>query len=303
MNQTYIQHRFLSKLYLIALLWVWAGCTEENLDDCEKIPGIRAVTSAPAGADPVNPSDIEALVFYVFDQDELFLGTISAALNETVLLDFPQARRFFVVGLANVSNAYESVTVFDSGDPGSKGAITLKHLREYLSSPIYDAPSDIFWGEIKFANDRKAGSVTILSITRVVSSVNIKIRGIKEYLQVDDEDFKVVLSTAYNGLNFHGQPMGATTGYMPAGSFVSQTPSQYNVPNFRIISQAQGSPVVLKIYHKDVLMDTIGADSNGNPFMTYNGKLLEIQISYTAYLSITVQIHSEWDKESYWKEL
>ena len=280
------------KAYLVLLLWVWAGCTKENLDDCEQLPGIRAVTYAPSGSEPVHSQDVGTVMFYVFDEDERFLETFSAALNETVLLDYPRAARLHVVGLANTEN----------GNPKTEGVITLRYLRDYLSMPVYDAPADVFWGEVQCINDRKAGSVTNLPITRVVSSVNIKIRGLKEYRQVEDEDFKLVLSADYRGVNFYGQPQGGPANYMPIGTFVSQDPSQYNVPNFRIISQAQGSPVVLKIYHKNELIDSFSADSNGQPFMAYNGKLLEIQISYTAYLSVSIQIHSEWDKESYWKE-
>jgi|GEM_PF-3766047 Protein of unknown function (DUF1812). len=274
------------------LLWVLPGCIKENLDDCVQLPGIRAVAVAPSGYEPVNSQDIGVVVFYVFDQDEKWLDTFSAALHETVLLDYPQAERLWVVGLANANN----------GNPVADGVLTLQYLRDYLSTPVYEAPSDAFWGEVNFLNKRRAGAIISLPLMRVVSSVSVKIRGLKEYRQVDDEDFSLVLSAGYQGVGFHGQPVEGLAGYLPAGDFVSQTPSQYNVPAFRIISSAQGSPVVLKIYHKNVLIDSISVDSSGRPLMAYNGKLLEIQISYTASLFIVVQMHSEWDQENYWKE-
>jgi len=287
-----MQPQVLNRAYFIMLLWVLLGCTKENLNDCVRLPGIRAVAVPPSGYEPVNSQDIGAVVFYVFDQDEKLLDTLSAALNETVLLDYPQAERLRVVGLANANN----------GDLVADGVLTLQYLRNYLSMPIYEAPSDAFWGEVSILNKRRAGAIISLPLVRVVSSVSVKIRGLKEYRQVDDEDFSLVLSAGYQGVAFHGLPVEGLAGYLLAGTFVSQNPSQYNVSAFRIISSIQGSPVVLKIYHKDVLIDSISADSSGHPLMAYNGKLLEIQISYTASLFIVIQMHSEWDQENYWKE-
>ena len=301
MKREYVQLITRKALLMLLLLpFMVSGCIKDNMDDCYKFPAILALAEATVGGTPVNLQDVQDVVLYIFDQDGKFLDRIVVSINERTELDYPDATNLTIVGFANVSETNELITQLTLDSYEQDGKITLKKLQDYLSQPIYNSPSDIFWGEIDILNDRKAGETTTLSVKRIVSGVNVKIRGIKEYVSATDEDFRIVVSTDYNAVNFEGDAERGGANYMPAGgTFSSQSPSQLDIPTFRILSTLQGSPVTVKIYYKNVLVDTVTKDSDGNPLIAYNGKLLEVRINYIGHVTVTIRT-SEWDKESIW---
>jgi len=300
MKREYVPLIKVALLVLLLLLFAISGCIREEESGCYKFPAIQAVAEAPVGGTPVDPQDVQDVVFYIFNQDGIFLDRIISTANVRIELDYPGATSLIVVGIANVSETNESITQLTSDSHEQDGEISLKRLQDYLSQPIYNSPSDIFFGEVDIVNDRKTGVITTLPIIRIVSGINIKMRGIKEYVNAIDEDFRIVVSANYNTVNFDGDAKGSGANYMPVGgTFSSQNPSQLEFPAFRVLSTSQGNPVTVKIYYKNSLIDTVTKDSNGYPLMAYNGKLLEVWINYTGYLSVTIRT-SEWDQETIW---
>jgi Protein of unknown function (DUF1812). len=301
MKIEYVRHCIGSVFLFILLPLLIAGCLKEDMSNCYTPVLIRVVAEAPQGADPINPQDVNHVALFIFDKNGNFIDKLTGQIGQIFELNYPGEENLSIVGLANITDTNEKVTQFSNGMPETDGKILLIEMQEYLAQAIYNSPSDIFWGEIDVVND-KSGITNVLPVKRIVASVNIKIRGLKELLQTNNEDFKVVVSTNFNAIDFDGHPEGSNTNYLPAGGkFQIQSPSQFDIPSFRILSSESGSPVVLKIYHNNQLIDVVTKDANGNPLLCYNGKLLEIRVNYIGNIEVSI-INGQWGKETAWKD-
>ena len=301
MKKEYVQYNLLKRLCLaVASLLVFSGCIKDNINYCT-YPSIRVVAVAPVGADPIDPHDVQQVVFYVFDQNEKFIDKFTAPLNVCVRLNYPDERNLYVVGLANVDDASVLVSRLCPGAPMSDGLVSLKQLHDYLSQPIYASASDLFLGEMCITNSLTSEKTFDLPMKRMVAGVNVKIRGLKEFAHTSDEDFRVVVSTDHNAFDFYGNLFGANTNYLPGGMFLSHTPSRYETSGFNIIAEPKGPPITIKIYHGNKLIDTINADSDGNLLTARNGWILEVRIDYIGSVKVTI-INAQWGVESVWKD-
>lgn len=304
MKKEYIYCTFWKVFYFSFLFPViFSGCIKEDPLDCLVLPSIRVVAISPEGATPVKPADIESLILYVFDEGGKLVTTMPATLNKTIELDYFQHKTLHIVALANAGTTNETVTDFIVGDMITNGSISLKKLQDYLTMAVYTSPSDLFWGQVDVVNDRLSGKTTILEIKRIVSSVTVKIRGLKEFAQTTDDNFKIVLEAQYNKVDFEGVLSGANTNYLPQGGtfILVNNISQYEIPSFNILSAEQGTNVKVKIYRNDTLIDTISADQQGNPLIAYNGIQCEIRINYSGSLTVTI-INAQWGEILIWKD-
>lgn len=282
---------------------LFSGCIKENLDNCLVFPSVRVVTVSPEGTTPANADDIKNLVLYIFDEEGRFLNTMPATLNKTIELDFPQENKLNIVAIANVQTDNETITDFIEGDLITNGSINLKKLQDYLTNVIYVSPSDLFLGQVDVVNNRQSGKTTILEIKRIVSSMTIKIRGLKEYIQATDNNFKVVVETQYNKVDFYAVPSGSNTNYLleDATLIWVNNISQYEIPSFNLLSSPEGTEVKIRIYHNDTLIDVISTDQEGNPLIAYNGIQSEIRINYGGSIIITL-ISAKWGEILIWKD-
>lgn len=306
MKGKYIYRYFLRPLSLAFMLpFILTGCVNEDLSDCFSIPTIMVQVVAPAGADPVDSSDIKNMTLYVFDKDGRFIGTHIARPNETIALNYPDAGSLQVVAVANPSTTNETVTSFSAGDRITAGTITFKQFKNDFSTAVHTSLSDLFWGMAGVVNDRSSQEHVILDITRITASVNIKIRGLQEYAGTKDENFTVVVSTDYNTVDFLGVPSGTDTNFIFEDGVFStvNSYSQFEIPTFNTFSSATGTNITVRIYHNGALIDTVTADEQGNPLTTYNGRLLEVRINYTGTGGVTVTvINADWGDKLVWKD-
>lgn len=304
MKKEYIYSNFYKVFSLVLLFPVLlAGCIKEDATDCYVLPSIKVVATTPEGTTPVKPTDIQNLTLYVFDQNGKFITTMPATLGETMELDFPNDKTLQIVGLANGDTKNEIITDFIVGNMISNGSISLKKLQDYLTMAVYTSPSDLFWGQVDIVNDRQSGKTTILEIKRIVSSITVKIRGLKEFLQIADDNFKIVIETEYNKVGFNGVPSGTGTNYLPQGGrfILVNNISQYEIPSFNALSSEQGTNIKVKIYRNDILIDTISTDHLGNPLTAYNGIQCEIRINYSGSVIVEI-INAEWGEVLIWKD-
>lgn len=305
MKKEYIYSNFYKVFCLVFLFPViFSGCLVGGVD-CSvlSIPSVRVVAIAPEGTTSVKPAEIETLTLYVFDQDGKFITTMPVALDKTTELDFPNVESFQIVALANGNIENETITDFINGNIISDGSISLKQLQAYLTMTVYTSPSDLFWGEANIVNDRQSGKTTILEIKRIVSSITVKIRGLKEFAQVTDDNFKIVVETEYNKVDFKGVPSGTGTYYLPLGGkfILVNNVSQYEIPSFNILSSEKGTNIKVKIYSDDTLIDTISTDHLGNPLTAYNGIQCEVRINYSGSIIVDV-INAKWGEVLIWKD-
>ena len=278
------------------------SCLKDDLSGCYRSHSIKIVAEVLSGGDVVDIQDIKHVDLYIFNKEGKFLDKITCKLNEYVDLNYPEEEILNIVGFANISESNETITLFAEGILEKDGKICLIKFQDYLSQPIYGSPSDILWGETGVSGS-DSGNTAILPVKRIVASVNVKVRGLEE-LTKTNSDFRIVLSTKYHTVDFNGNAMGNDTNYLPEGGvFASRNPSQFEIPTFRIFATSQGTPVDVKVYYKDKLLDIISKDNEGNQLLAYNGKLLEIKISYLENAALTIQMTSDWDTETIWKDI
>jgi len=299
MKREYVQYnRFRGLAFVAVLLFFLASCHRDS--HC-RLPSVKAVAAAKEVSDPGNRHEIEQVVFYIFDQNRLFIDKITAPLNQSVELDYPCFKHFYVIGWGNINENDETITRFEAGMSKLDGEVTLKLLYEYLLHPLYASPSDVFYGEVKIWNNRVSGQATDLPLARATSNVSVKVRGLKEYFGDSGDNYSVVLSTGYNALNFLGMPMGCPANYRLEGEFSSHYPSQFETGVFRVFGSRVGIPVEVRIYRGNTLVDVVLTDSSGNSLMACNGKLLEVRINYTASVPVVEQIYAGWNDHLLWK--
>ena len=299
MKKEYVQYnRFRSLAFFAALLLFLASC---HRDSHQRLPSVRAIAAAKEAGGPADRQEVEQVVFYIFDQNRLFIDKITAPLNQSVELDYPCFKHFYVIGLGNIDENNGSITGFEAGMSKLDGEVTLKLLHEYLLHPLYASPSDIFYGEVKVRNSRVSGLPADLPLARATSNVSVKVRGVKEHFGDSGNNYSVVLSTGYNALDFSGMPMGCPANYRLAGEFTPHYPSQFETGVFRVFGSRTGIPVEVRIYRGNTLVDVVSTDISGNPLMACNGKLLEVRINYTASTPVVEQIHADWNDILVWK--
>ena len=299
MKKEYVQYNwFRSFAFAAALLLFLVGCHRDS--HC-RLPSIRAVAAAKEAGGPADRQEIELVTFYIFDQNLLFIDKITAPLNQSVELDYPCFKHFYVIGLGNIDENDGTITGFEAGMSKLDGEVILKLLNEYLLHPLYASPSDIFYGEVTIKNNRVSGSAVDLPLARVTSNVSVKARGLKERFGDSGDNYSVVLSTGYNALNFSGMPIGCPANYRLVGEFALHYPSQFETGVFRVFGSRTGIPVEVRIYRGNTLVDVVSTDSSGNQLMACNGKLLEVRVNYTVSTPVVEQIYAAWNDLLMWK--
>lgn len=272
-------------LCLAALALV--ACTKEDNEGCPTwLPvTLKVVVTPTSGEDAlVEPDAIRDVRLYVFNETECFVDQLSARVNETVTLDYPEAGPLHLVVVANADQANETVTAFNTGDPISNGSICIRQTDIYQDSPIYCSPSDLFHGEIRVLNNGTQSENLTLPISRIVAGVNVTLKGIRDYAGAVNENFAVILHSKYHTVDFGGNPRGDNIAHRPPIAFfdANRVPSKTCMADlFNIFSTRQGEEVTLKVYYEDTLIDTITADSDGQPLKAVNGKYLHIVADYS----------------------
>lgn len=274
---------------LLPMLWFAVGCTKEDVDNCQS--DIKFTIKA-YDADKLTElanSTVKDVVLYVFDRNYLFVREITAKMGSTIEIAPPDDEQFTVVALGNSGGGNETRPVYNVGDHISVGLVALKATR---ANTIYITPDDLFLGSLTIHKETLASkSERIIPLYRKTGSMNIAIRGLKQYAGVDDNNYSVVVNTVNRAFSLEGKSTPGEVSYMPKGAF--NAAGEFIVPPFNIFAS---SSITIDIYHSTQLLANVSSTVAVNEGMT-----TQVRLTFKDSITIAVDI-LDWGTETVWKE-
>lgn len=279
---------------LIFTAFVTAGCTKEDISQCNTSHKFTLKASDADNGDITNPDVVKEIKLYVFDDAKNYLETHNTTIGEVVELNYPHLDKLHIVAWGNLDGGKQKVPTINIGDNLETAFISLHTTKASL--PIAQSPDDLFHQDIEVTKEeRKVDNV--LTMRRATSSVAITTRKLKEYASVDDDDFSYTLRETTDKLDFYGKPSGTeVVHYRPDAAF--DNTGQFVSPIFNILPTT--TDIEIDIYHGSDLVASIKDDGKGNPLKAVEGKLLNVLIDFS--LSITVKVEvTQWGEQKVWK--
>lgn len=292
--------------YLLISLSFFGSCIKEGMIPCPTYTSRVKVVVASG-----NDTEINTIDLYLFRIDGSLVEKIgNVILNEWVGLDYPDEGALSIVAFAN-SAVYEDVIC---NDHLNESSIALRASQEFDSKLLYDAPGDVFWGNITVENNPLFSEENEIRIIPIVSKINIKVDRHREYtkqlLHLADlpmpEDFTFVVGTKHISVDFMGATCGTPVYYH--GKDVVLNTSGCEVGPFNMFSSELGEEVTIYMYHGKTLIDTITeavyqTRSTAKLRLTaYNGKLLEVYINYQTGMTVALQNTNWLEGGQFWKD-
>lgn len=305
-----------STLFLLAGICLLSSCIKDGIDDCpDYTVRVKVVITGLPDTETPKDSEINSIDLYVFNTEgALIEKREDIYLNEWIGLNHPNAGILQVIAVANTVNGKVLVTNTADNSHISASSITLESSHEYDSKLLYNTPGDIFLGDVTVNNDELISEEKELPISRLVSRLNVKLKGHREYAKYilslpslpDDGEFTFVVETKHLSVDFLGNRCNTPVYYYTKDILTSD--EMCEVSTFNMFSSLEGTNVIIHIYHKDTLIDTISEaisltdGNNTNSLISYSGKLLEVYINYQAGLTVVLQNTNWWEGEWLWKD-
>lgn len=292
-------NRLLTMLIAVCLplTTLLTGCTKESVSDCSN--KFEFTVKAYVEGVEVGGSTVKEVTVYVFDHEQRFLKQIDAQINQLITLNYINIPNYTIVAIGNGKQGGVMLPQLSVGDPITSGIIRLKSTRA-TSYPIYPIPDDAFRGlKERIINDNSQSSTIVIPILRVMASVNITIKGLKEHYGVYEDNYSLVVRKTKSIFDFYGRLSGEDIGHSPSGYF--NVSGVYTTSNFNILPTEPGYNIAIEIYNGTMLVTTIVADNNGNPMVPQAGKLLNILIDFSTKVQVNI-ITTPWGQVHSWKD-
>lgn len=258
------------------------GCTKESVSDCYN--KFECTVKAYAEGVEVDRNTVKEVAVYVFDHEQRFLQKIDAQINEPITISYEDVLDYNIVVIGNGKQGGLIIPELSIGDPISSGIVELKSTRA-TSSPIYPTVDDVFWGsKVNIINEGSQSATVVIPISRIVASVDIAIKGLREYYKVYDDNYSVVVRNAKSAFDFYGRFSGVEIAHSLKGSF--NTAGIYTIPKFNMFPTQPGDQIAIDIYNGTTLVSTIRAAKDGTPMVAQAGKLLNVLIDFTANVQV-----------------
>jgi len=273
------------------------------------------VPKALSGIQSLDDTDIKTINLYVFNTGGHLVGKVNNVhLNEWVDINHKESGALQVVALANASDQEVILSQTNDNCMITETAFFLKPSSEFNSSLLYDAPGEIFYGSVTVNNNPTITEERELPIHPIVSKINIKLKGHQHYAMQSlglpmlpaDKDFTFVIQSKHLSVNFQGNPCNTPVSYQGKNALSYQGICE--IPTFNMLSTNDGEQVVIYIYHKQALVDTVSEatfatrSSHKEPLTVYNGRLLEVYINYESGITVSLQ-NTNWKEGGLmWKD-
>lgn len=266
-----------------------SSCTKDDLSSCYTPYSLTIqVSVAPEQSDR---QPVQSAVLYVFDTHTgTLLGQHMVSKQDIdnrkeIILDYKNNNELTVVCWGNTGNMLAPIT--NTG--------TLNDLKITLQSAngIAASPNDLFFGTTRI--DQKADTrtqpyaVRELSIERIVSSIVIKTKHLKEWMGTTSNDFHYVVRQTQSVLDFNGLISGPLVGYIPQGIFNDVT-KDFITNVFNVLPSTDGNVIEVDIYHGNTLVYTLSKDENNHPIKAVRDRLLNIVIDFGARMEVNVNL-------------
>ena len=284
----------LSLIFTAVLL---SGCIAENTDDCFK--GVSLQVKLPADVSGETMKDIN---LYVFDDKDLLLDILPISSSEFVVLDYPGIPVLHCITWCNTGDGAVSAGSLKKGDPLSAGFISLKPsaaTRAQMS--LFNPPADLFYGELILENTSTSNHMEEqeLSVSRMVASMNITIRGLELLGESNRGVYSLVVHETASRLDFEGRYVGDPASYAFTPSF--EVGKDCTMPTFNLFPVMGSGGIIIDIYHDGKLLRSVSTDSGNRPLVPVVGKTLNVLLNFKLDVDVQVEI-TGWGEKYIWKE-
>ena len=285
-------------LYSMFILLLLSGCIAENNDDCFK--GVPLKVKLPAG---ISQETIKDMNLYVFDDKDLLLDILPISSKEPVMLNYPGIPSLQCVAWCNIQNGTMSVSSLKKGDPLSGGFISLKpSVPTRTEKSTFISPADLFYGELKIENTSTSARIEeqALTVSRMVASMNITVRGLELLSGSNDGDYSLVVHETASRVDFEGRYGGDPASYQLSSRF--EVGKDYKIPVFNLFpTMEENKGVTIDIYRNGDLLRSLNMDSSHQPIIPVVGQTLNVLLDFKLSVSVEVEL-TKWGIETVWKE-
>ena len=284
-------------LSLMFTLLLLSGCIAENNDDCYN--GVPVKISLPVDT----PSEaIKDMNLYVFDDKDLLLDILTVSGSEPVMLNYPGIPTLHCVAWCNTQDGTMLVSPLSVGDSRSNGFISLKpSAPTRAEQSIYTSPTDLFYGELTIDNTSTSNQIEQqeISVSRLVASMNITLRGLELLSGNKDGNYSIVVYETASRVDFVGQYGGPPASYAFAAG--AEAGEDLTLSTFNLFPTINGSGLIIDIYQNNSLLRQITVDGNNRPMIPIVGQTLNVLVNFK--LDVDVQIEfTGWGEQYIWKE-
>lgn len=285
-------------LYSMFILLLLSGCIAENNDDCFK--GVPLKVKLPAG---ISQETIKDMNLYVFDDKDLLLDILPISSKEPVMLNYPGIPSLHCVAWCNIQNGTMSVSSLKKGDPLSGGFISLKpSVPTRTEKSMFTSPADLFYGELNIENTSTSARIEeqALTVSRMVASMNITVRGLELLSGSNDGDYSLVVHETASRVDFEGRYGGDPASYQLSSRF--EVGKDYKIPVFNLFpTMEENKGVTIDIYRNGDLLRSLNMDSSHQPIIPVVGQTLNVLLDFKLSVSVEVVL-TGWGVETVWKE-
>lgn len=278
-------------------LLVLSGCIAENNDNCFK--GVPLKVKLPADIPAETIKDIR---LYVFDDNDLLLDILPMNSSEPVALHYPDIPMLRCIAWCNILDGTMFISPLQKGEPLSDGFISLKpSASTKAAQSIFTSPTDLFYGELNVDNTSTSNHIVEkeMSVSRMVASMNITIRGLELLSQSNEGIYSIVVHETASRVDFDGRYGGEPASYAFLSDF--EAGKDYIVPPFNLFPAMGGGGIAIDIYRDGNLLRSISTDSGNQPIVPVVGKTLNVLLNFK--LNVDVQLTlTGWGEEYIWKE-
>ena len=284
----------LSFMFTLLLL---SGCIAENNDDCFR--GVPLKLKLPAG---ISPETIKDISLYVFDDNDLLLDILPMNSSEPVALHYPGIPTLHCIAWCNTQDGTMSVSPLKKGESLSDGFVSLKLFTSTRASQsIFTSPTDLFYGELNVDNTSTSNRIEEkeMSVSRMVASMNITIRGLELLSQSNEGVYSIVVHETASRVDFEGRYGGDPASYAFSPRF--EAGKDYIIPPFNLFPTTGGSGISIDIYRNGSLLRSISTDSGNQPILPVVGKTLNVLLNFRLDVDVELAL-TGWGEEYIWKE-
>ena len=284
----------LSFMFTLLLL---SGCIAENNDDCFR--GVPLKVKLPAG---ISLETIKDISLYVFDDNDLLLDILPMNSSEPVALHYPGISTLHCIAWCNTQDGTMSVSPLKKGESLSDGFVSLKpSASTRASQSIFTSPTDLFYGELNVDNTSTSNRIEEkeMSVSRMVASMNITIRGLELLSQSNEGVYSIVVHETASRVDFEGRYGGDPASYAFSPRF--KAGKDYIIPPFNLFPTTVGSGISIDIYRNGSLLRSISTDSGNQPILPVVGKTLNVLLNFRLDVDVELAL-TGWGEEYIWKE-
>ena len=138
-----------------------------------------------------------------------------------------------------------------------------------------------------------------MSVSRMVASMNITIRGLELLSQSNEGVYSIVVHETASRVDFEGRYGGDPASYAFSPRF--EAGKDYIIPPFNLFPTTAGSGISIDIYRNGSLLRSISTDSGNQPILPVVGKTLNVLLNFRLDVDVELAL-TGWGEEYIWKE-